>query len=271
VTLDSSRTGVRLTGSGRVKLVAPLLTISPVGFAVGASGVQIDRFEITGYAECGIAVAADNARIQGNTVHHNAVNICVTGSTGTLVSNNVVDHSAGDGIDVTDGGANRIANNRISISGEFGIFVQNSPIEIDHNSMFGNAIAGIAIQDTTGASIENNTLRFGEGFGIFTFHSADIDVVMNSVQNHGLVGIAVDSCVADARGCTVVRNTVTGSNLSGVTSFLGGISLSDSDGASIVQNSAHRNGLVDCVWDGNGSNDFRRNACGVEEPAGAWD
>src|SRR5262245_47751324 len=39
VTIDSTKTGLRLTGLGVVQLKAPLLGISPTGFTVAAGGV----------------------------------------------------------------------------------------------------------------------------------------------------------------------------------------------------------------------------------------
>ena len=135
---------------------------------------------------------------------------------------------------------------------------------VHHNLVLGHSEAGIELSGA-GSSVRNNTVKLAEA-GIVVFVSGDVEVVSNNVQDT-LVGLVVD----DSNGITVSRNRVTQNNPGGIFPDGGGIFLEGVDGSTIVQNVADRNGIVDCSWDGAGANVFRRNACGVETPPGAWD
>jgi parallel beta-helix repeat protein len=264
VTIDSTKTNLRLIGAGRVQLGAPLVGISPFGFDVAAAGVQIDRFEIFEFGQCGIRVTADGARIQNNYLHHNEVNICVEGSTDTRVRKNILHASVGPGVLASQVSANEISGNRVSASDSGIVVTEDSGSTIHHNLVAGVAF-GIVLGFSAGGSIRNNTVRFTEEIGVLAFQGTDVEIVSNSVRD-AVDGMFVHGCV----GCTLSRNSVVRSVIAGVP-FGGGIFLEEIDGTAIIQNAAHRNGVIDCSWDGVGSNVFLRNSCGVEAPPGAWD
>ena len=265
VTIDSTKTGLRLTGQGLVQLKAPLLGISPSGFKVEADSVQIEYFEISGFGDqCGILVTGQRALVQNNDVHHNHFGICLQAGAQTRVRTNFVHQNAFAGISTTDGSANEISGNRV-IGSDDGIAVQgDSDSVIHHNFVRGHRESAIAVSGS-GTIVRNNTVRLA-ALGIVMFLSGGAEAVSNNIQDT-LVGLVAFDCV----GCTVSRNTVTQNNPGGVFPDGGGIFLEAIDASTIVQNSASRNGVVDCSWDGAGSNVFQRNACGVELPPGAWD
>ena len=265
VTIDSTKTNVRLTGLGVVQLKAPLLGISPTGFKVEADGVQIEYFEISGFGDqCGILVTGQRATVQSNDVHHNHFGICLQAGAQTRVRNNFVHENAFTGISTTDGSANEISGNRV-IGSDTGIGVQaDSDSVIHHNFVLGHRESAIAVSGA-GTAVRNNTVRLAP-FGIAVFLAGGAEAVSNNIQDT-LVGLVVFDCI----GCTVSRNSVTQNNPGGAFPEGGGIFLEFVDASTIVQNIASRNGVVDCSWDGTGVNVFQRNACGVELPPGAWD
>lgn len=265
VTIDSTKTGLRLTGLGPVQLKAPLLGISPTGFKVEADGVQIEYFEISGFGDqCGILVTGQQAVVQNNDVHHNHFGICLQAGAQTRVRGNFVHENAFTGISTTDGSANEISGNRV-IGSDTGIGVEaDSDSVIHHNVVLGHRESAIALSGA-GTIVRNNTVRLAP-LGIVVFLAGGVEAVSNNVQDT-LLGLVVFDC----NGCTVSRNSVTQNNPGGVLPEGGGIFLEAIDASTIVQNIANRNGVMDCSWDGAGSNVFQRNACGVELPSGAWD
>jgi parallel beta-helix repeat protein len=266
VTIDSTKTGLRLTGLGVVQLKAPLLGISPTGFKIEADGVQIEYFEISGFGDqCGILVTGQRAIVQNNDLHHNHFGICLQAGAQTRVRNNFVHENAFAGISTTDGSANEIAGNRV-IASDTGIAVEaDSDSVVHHNFVLGHRESAILLLSGSGTVVRNNTVRLA-ALGIVMFIAAGAEAVSNNVHDT-LLGLVVFDC----NGCTVSRNSVTQNNPGGVFAEGGGIFLEAIDASTIVQNIATRNGVVDCSWDGAGSNVFQRNACGVELPPGAWD
>jgi parallel beta-helix repeat protein len=263
VTIDDTKTNVRLVGVGLAELKAPLLGISPVGFLVQADGVLVENFRISGYNQCGILVNGDRARIQGNEVHHNEFNICLQFSDESRVRNNLVQAATVNGISVSDGSGNEISGNRVT-GGDVGIFAGgDSDSVIHHNSVLG-AFFGIEASFSSGTVVRNNTVRLAL-LGIVGFTNGGLQLVANRVQDT-VFGMGVDDCT----GCTVSRNSVNFNNPVELPDS-GGILLANLEGSTVSQNAAHRNGVVDCSWDGLGANVFERDACGVELPAGAWD
>ena len=264
VTIDATKTDVRLVGSGLVQLTGPLLGISPVGFLVEADGVVIENFQITGFGQCGILVNGDGATIQGNEVHHNAFNICLQFSDGSRVRNNLVHLAAVNGISVSDGSGNEISGNEVN-GGDVGIFVGADSDSVVHHNLVRGALAGVDVLLSSGTVVRNNTVRF-TAIGIMAFTNGGVQVVSNSVRDNTVLGLGVDDCV----GCTVSRNTASFNNIVQAADSAG-ILLANIDGTTVSQNAAHRNGTADCAWDGLGANTFVKNACGVETPARAWD
>ena len=264
VTIDATKTGVRLIGVGLVELKGPLLGISPVGFLVEADGVRIENFRISGFGQCGVLVNGDRALIQGNEVHNNEFNICLQFSDNSRVRNNLVRAAPGNGISVSDGSGNEISGNEVT-GAEVGIFLGGDSDSVVHHNIVQGALAGIEVSFSSGTVLRNNTVRF-TALGIIAFTTGGVQVVSNSVRDSTVLGLGVDDCV----GCTVSRNTVNFNNIVQAADSAG-ILVANTDGSTISQNAAHRNGTADCSWDGLGANVFERNACGVETPPGAWD
>jgi parallel beta-helix repeat protein len=263
VTIDDTKTNLRLVGGGLTELKAPLLGISPVGFLVEADGVVIENFRISGYNQCGILVNGDRATIQGNEVHHNEFNICLQFSDESRVRSNLVHAATVNGISISDGSGNEVSGNRVT-GGDVGIFAGgDSDSVVHHNSVFG-AFFAIEVSFSSGTVVRNNTVQLAL-LGIVGFTNGGLQLVSNSVRDT-IFGLGVDDCT----GCTVSRNSVNFNN-PGELPDSGGILLANLEGSTVSQNAASRNGVVDCSWDGLGANVFERNACGVEVPAGAWD
>jgi parallel beta-helix repeat protein len=260
--------GLVLQALGLVKLVSP--GTPGFGFTVAANGVTIQGFDISGFAQpddCGIVAVGAGGDLRNNRLHDNDFGFCVFFSEGTRLRNNVVENNGSDAIFAAIVDNLQVLTNTVRNNGGFGMWVEGCDVgvvgtNIDHNSVTGNQGDGIYAPECP-AMIQNNTVRnnalAGPDFhGIHVFDSAGAVVTRNSVQSSN-VGIFVE----DVTAATISLNSVSFNAV--------GIDVVGSDGAKLMRNNVTRSTVVDCRWDGTGSQTFTANACGTEIPPGAWD
>jgi parallel beta-helix repeat protein len=286
--------GLTIEGIGVVNVVAPASTAPRFGYDVTGNGVTIQRFHVSGFTgseSCGIRInGGDEASVVNNTVQENAVGICLLGSTGTRVRNNLVQDNTmtgggdGNGIRIRLGADNEVANNTVLSNDVIGIVDEaGTASNIHHNVSAGNGAHGVFLNSsanpvvmnntvrdnpvsgvtagpfTTGVSIElNNTNR--NGTGIHVFSSTDCLIRRNATSSNLTEGINV----RDVATCTVGRNQTHRNGRDGI------FALDLRPGNVFERNSAAHNGRFDCNWDGSDAPTFTGNACGTENPPGVW-
>lgn len=247
---------VRLTSGGG----------TPSAFQIWADGITVQGFEIYGYSrylECGISTLGGNGHsFVDNQVHDNGgYGICVNGGADHRVQYNVTNNNARLGIlfaGVTDG---EVSNNTMTNNGEWGISVgpcsQSAPT-VHHNLGVGN---GIRVYQCA-AVVTNNTVRSEQPttgkHGIW-LQNADGAVVTRNAIQYMDTGVFLD----DADNVAVSYNNISFSNV--------GLDVKNTEGATVTRNYATRSAIVDCRWDGTGSNTLAYNVCRTVDPAGAFD
>ncbi len=154
--------------------------------------------------------------------------------------------------------------------GPVGVHADISGTTIDHNEAFGNGAEGfteaIGLLDASGGTIAHNNVHDNALHGIYINFSDGASVQENDASNNstafaGYSGIRVNSSSSIA----VDKNKTDGNGR--------GIRVTASTGGSFTHNSAHGNAVFDLDRDGPSSaNAFLKNKCGTANPSkAAWD
>ena len=269
---------------------------SQPGFAILASGVRIQGFEVAGFEwACGILVGDQYTPPQNppsgvillaNVMHDNDAGICFANAGGNEARDNTVERNfvgIGDFNFVGSLGPNLVIGNRVRANSFSGIVAgANAATRIDMNEVSSNYY-GIRIEGSRGAVVSRNTVVKNEANGIHAFHACCFKIDHNTVRDNVQSGIVAwssylgsvdDNSVArnaegirleDAESCQVFRNVVQQNASVGINA------LSLEDGNVFLFNTASGNRGLDCNWDGSDTPTFTANRCRTENPPGAWD
>jgi parallel beta-helix repeat protein len=237
------------------------------GIAVQADGVTIQGFDVSGYTfACGVTVDASRADLTNNRSHGNGSGICVVSGTGHRLRYNVTEVNALSGIVLSDVAGAHVGNNTTTDNGLHGIVASacTGSVTIDHNAAIENHGIGIYALDCDAPTITNNTVR-GTGY-IGAGNSAGIVVELgqDALVKLNLVTDAVQGILlTGTTGATVTFSSVGFSDI--------GIDVVGSDGVTVTRNNVSRSPIVDCRWDGTGTNVLTNNSCVTQQPPGAFD
>jgi parallel beta-helix repeat protein len=229
------------------------------GFRVSADGVTIQGFEISGYTNSsGILLEASRADIRDNRVHHNSIGIGVFAGSQNRVRYNVAEEN-GEGIRVQESSAD-VMNNTAK-GNLYGIrpIACTGVVTVDHNQLLANG-SGIFTTVCEGVIISSNTVQGGDGsvFGIYVAHGFDALVKLNLVRN-APTGIQIENMGSG----TATFNTVGGSDV--------GLDVVGSTNVTVTRNNVSRSSIVDCRWDGFGTNVLTKNSCGTQDSTDPFD
>jgi len=179
----------------------------------------------------GIQVSGQvSATIQGNTISDNADDgIDVLNGADATIMDNLISNNTNEGVLVRNGQA-KILNNTIDQNNQIGIGVERtSNVEIEGNQITNTRQDannqggfGIDVQNSSTATIEDNTLDGNTGIGIVVFEQADATIQGNTIKNTqpnaegklGL-GIIIDSASATIENNTIIANSDTGVGVGG--------------------------------------------------------
>lgn len=221
---------------------APGATVTVFGGANGfvatnKSWIVIRGFTVDGTKNPGIVITGGtNVTIDGNRVTHSglpvsgsiAVGIKLSGTTNSLVANNITDHNTDAGILVTTDANNNVITRNESFANARG---------------YSRAAAGIDLRNSTGNTVTANVVHDNEdsGINLWTGSTQGSNLAANNVSYaNGDHGIDVHNAM-DAR---VIANTV-------YNNYDSGIEMTTSTGTVLANNISVDNGIGSLRTSGN--------------------
>jgi hypothetical protein len=231
--------------------------------------VTIKGFTIRGFSDSGIiAFGSHRASFVGNRAEDNGeYGIAAFTTTGTTMAFNRVSGSGEAGLYIGDSPTAHAKLFRNESSDNlFGILVRNAEhAQVGGNSLHDNCVGAIVLADAPGPAgfvhfkgnvVRHNTKACPAG--------EDSDVPLSGI------GIGLSG----STGVTITRNLITGNVAGGETAISGGVVVLKGDGGSLPTNNTVRKNVIvrndpDLFWDGTGTgNLFKRNFCRTSTPAG---
>jgi parallel beta-helix repeat protein len=243
-------------------------------------------------------VGSGRTTITGNELSWSGVGIFAGSARNLRVSHNAIHDQGNWGIIAQASTGARITDNRISHTGEEGVFLneRSNGAQIRHNQVV-ESFQGIVISDVEGVTISDNTTGANSGDGIGLVLVSHASVTGNAASGNSQSGIRIDrsrtvtlaantangngagQCIEDseANPCpsgievTISSGVVVRSNRTDANDGRG-IRVRETTTSRFSHNRAHGNGVVDLDWDALGANRFHDNACRTALPSrSAWD
>ena len=193
-------------------------------FTLGADGIRIEGFSITG-GGYGIYIRSNNNNIiSNNTISSNNYGIYLMDSNNNSISNNLISSNNDYGIYLYESNKNSIFNNIISNNGR-GIDLEGNNNSISNNIISNNG-CGIMFGGNNN-SISNNIISNNNGDGI-NFYGNN-----NSISNNLISSNAYEGIVLWGNNNSISNNNISNNR--------GGIYLDDSNNNSISNNNISSN------------------------------
>lgn len=192
----------------------------------GASNTFYNNF-ITGFVYA-LSMDGDNNQLLGNIINANSYGVSLYSVTNSLISDNTVAHCS-------------------SMPNSFGLSIFHSDGNtIVNNHVFGNQF-DITMEESNGNTLSHNQILDSQWDGLSLLHSANNQILYNTVDNNGLAGtpyvadIHFDGIRLDDSG----YNTITGNTIT--RSYYGGIVLKSTDGLSGHDSSSYNEISSNCI------------------------
>jgi PKD repeat protein len=220
----SPEQGATVTVSGQ----AHAFTVSGTPTAP-TSWIRITGFNVTNTASSGIYLKyADHITVDNNHVSSagqpvsgaTAQGIYLTGTTASLISNNVSDHNSDSGFYATGGttgvefrGNVAFANAREYTRAAPGIDIRAPGNVVDGNRTYDNEDSGIQFYSGASGSVAYNNVSYNNGdHGIDVLNSPNVVIVANSVYHNFTAGINVEGAATTPSTGATVRNNISAQN-----------------------------------------------------------
>ena len=162
---------------------------------VNISGLTVGG--ATGDDKAGIFLKdnVDHCTISENTVSDNYYGICLSGSAGNTITDNIVENQEGDGIYLQYSSNNNIINKNTLISNTCGIRITRSSNynQVIENNIVSSLWNGIYVRDSSNYNtIANNTIASSGYHGIEVSDSTSFNnIIKNTAENNEYYGIMV--------------------------------------------------------------------------------
>jgi len=212
--------------------------------------------------------------IQNNTASNNEDGVRLWSSSSNTLTNNTVSSNNWYGIDLYSSISNIITNNTVNSNNYYGIFLGSSSSNtFTNNTVSSNKWYGICLYYSSSNTIANNTVNSNNYYGIYLYSSSSNTMTNNTANWNNYYGIVLSSSNSNtitnnsasnnyygiylysSSNNTIANNTANWNNYYGIylysssnntisnnslilnqTTFPEGISLSDSDYNSIINN-----------------------------------